>query len=119
MEEEGKVKKDKIKEVLIDTTVQEKNITYPTDGKLYKKVINQCKQIADQEGVVLRRSYTRELKSLSLKMRFMNHPKPKKEGHKALRRMRTIAKAQVNDLSRKLRQYGGSLTKIYCYAFVL
>ena len=102
MEEEGKVKKGKVKEVFIDTTVQEKNITYPTDGKLYKKVIMQCRQIAEQEGVTLRRSYTRELKSLSLKMRFMNHPKRKKEGQKALRRMRTIARAQVNDLARKL-----------------
>lgn len=102
LEEEGKVTKGKVKEVFIDTTVQEKNITYPTDGKLYKKVIRQCSQIADQEGIVLRRSYTRELKALSLKMRFMNHPKRKKEGQKALRRMRTIARAQVNDLTRKL-----------------
>ena len=102
LEEDGKVTKGKVKEVFIDTTVQEKNITYPTDGKLYKKVISQCRQIADQEGIVLRRSYTRELKALSLKMRFMNHPKRKKEGQKALRRMRTIARAQVNDLSRKL-----------------
>jgi len=39
LEEDGKIKKCKVKEVLVDTTVQEKNITYPTDGKLYKKVI--------------------------------------------------------------------------------
>jgi len=102
LEEEGKVTKGKVKEVFIDTTVQEKNITYPTDGKLYKKVIRQCSQIADQEGIVLRRSYTRELKTLSLKMRFMNHLKRKKEGQKALRRIRTIARSQVNDLTRKL-----------------
>jgi len=107
MEEKGKEKKDKVekekvKEVLIDTTVQEKNITYPTDGKLYRKVIEKCKSIAKEKGVTLRRSYTRELKSLSLKMRFMNHPKRKKEGQKALRRLRTIARAQVNDLARKL-----------------
>ena len=31
---EGKVTKGKVKEVFIDTTVQEKNITYSTDGKL-------------------------------------------------------------------------------------
>ena len=102
LEEDGKIKRSKVKEVIVDTTVQEKNITYPTDGKLYKKVIKQCKEIAEREGVVLRRTYTRELKSLSLKMRFMNHPKRKKEGRKALRRLRTIAKAQVNDLVRKL-----------------
>jgi len=28
--------------VSLDTTVQEKNITYPTDDKLYKKIIKRC-----------------------------------------------------------------------------
>lgn len=32
--------------VSIDTTVQEKNITYPTDSKLHKKIIKKCQQIA-------------------------------------------------------------------------
>ena len=34
------------KEVLIDTTVQEKNITYPNDTKLQKKIIENCRKIA-------------------------------------------------------------------------
>jgi IS5 family transposase len=29
-----------------DTTVQKKNITCPTDSKLHKKIIDQCKGIA-------------------------------------------------------------------------
>ncbi len=32
--------------VSIDTTVQEKNITYPTDAKLHKKIIDKCVKIA-------------------------------------------------------------------------
>jgi IS5 family transposase len=36
----------KAKEVIVDTTVQEKNITFPTDAKLYKKVITKCNRIA-------------------------------------------------------------------------
>ena len=46
-------------EVVIDTTVQEKNITYPTDSKLAKKVIDTCRNIAKQEGIPLRQSYLR------------------------------------------------------------
>ncbi|MFT6883337.1 MAG: IS5 family transposase [Marinoscillum sp.] len=34
------------KEVLIDTTVQEKNITYPTDTTLAKKIIEKCRKLA-------------------------------------------------------------------------
>jgi len=37
-------KEVKEKEVLIDTTVQEKNITYPTNAKLQKKVIENCQK---------------------------------------------------------------------------
>ena len=40
-----------------DTTVQEKNITYPTDNKLYRKIINKRVSIADKEGIELRQSY--------------------------------------------------------------
>ena len=46
-------------EVQIDTTVQEKNITFPTDAKLAKKVIDNCVKIAEKEGVVQRQSYKR------------------------------------------------------------
>ena len=38
-------------EVVIDTTVQEKNITYPTDSKVAKKVIDTCRNIAKKEGI--------------------------------------------------------------------
>ena len=37
-----KVRKE-VKEVRVDTTVQEKNITFPTDRKLTEKVIEHCK----------------------------------------------------------------------------
>ena len=42
--------------ISIDTTVQEKNITYPTDDKLYKKIIIKCWNIADKEDINLRQS---------------------------------------------------------------
>lgn len=39
------------KEVLIDTTVEEKNITYPTDTKLAAKVIKETRKYADELGI--------------------------------------------------------------------
>ena len=54
----------KSKFVLSDTTVQENNTTFPTDAKLYKKVIDRCNKIADKEGVKQRQRYTRESKQL-------------------------------------------------------
>lgn len=53
------------KEVLIDTTVQEKNITFPTDTKLQKKIIEKCRKIAEKEGIVLRQSYKKDLEAIN------------------------------------------------------
>ena len=61
--------------VSVDTTVQEKNITFPTDDKLYKKIIKKCWAIAQDEGLPQRQSYTHTLKKLSLEQRFRHHPK--------------------------------------------
>lgn len=61
-------------EICIDTTAQEKNITYPTDVKLRKKVIEKCREIARREGVELRQSYTRTVRKLMLAQRFAHHP---------------------------------------------
>lgn len=47
-------------DVLIDTTVQEKNITYPTDGKLAIRMIHHLHKIAKREGIQLRRTYVRD-----------------------------------------------------------
>jgi len=108
-------------EVMVDTTVQEKNITFPTDVKLTRKIIARCLLMARKENITLRRTYTRELKALNLQTRFMNHPKRKREGQKAKKRLQTIGKALVNDLERKMnsRQRKLYLNDLLLYAKVL
>ncbi|MGM0382091.1 MAG: transposase [Thermodesulfobacteriota bacterium] len=56
-------KKAKEKEVVVDTTVQEKNITFPTDTKLYKRIIEHCVSIAEKEAIELRQSYQEQPQS--------------------------------------------------------
>nr|WP_319398799.1 hypothetical protein [uncultured Carboxylicivirga sp.] len=87
---------------MIDTTAQEKNITYPTDAKLLIKVIERCNRIASVEKVEQRQSYKNTMKTLLLKQRFAHHPKRKKEAAAALRKLRTIAGRLVRELERKL-----------------
>ena len=85
-----------------DTTVQEKNITYPTDNKLHRKIIKKCIVIADKENLELRQSYTRTLKKLLMDQRFRNHPKNKGKARKADKKIKTIAGRLVRELERKL-----------------
>lgn len=88
--------------VSVDTTVQEKNITYPTDDKQYKKIIKKCWKIALREGIVLRQSYVRTFKKLSCQQRFKNTKSGTKQARKAARSIKTIAGRLVRELGRKL-----------------
>lgn len=89
-------------EVQIDTTVQEKNITFPTDAKLAKKVIDNCVKIAEKEGVLQRQSYKRVSKELLRSAYFGHHPKRRKNARMARKKLRTIGKRVLRELERKL-----------------
>jgi len=110
-------KKAQEREILIDSTVQEKNITFPTDTKLYKKIADKCVAIAEEEGVKLRQSYRRTVKKLVLDQRFRNHPKNFKKARRSARKLKTIAGRLVRDLTRKLpdrlQAYYGELLDIF------
>ncbi len=88
--------------VSVDTTVQEKNITYPTDDKLYKKIIKKCWAIADKEAIDLRQSYTRIVKRLSNLQRFKGTKNGAKAARKANKKIQIIAGRLVRDIARKL-----------------
>ena len=61
-------------EVVVDTTVQEKNITHPTDTKLARKIIERCWKLADENEVKLRRRYGKEVKRRLTARRFRRKP---------------------------------------------
>ena len=88
--------------VLVDTTVQEKAITYPTDSKLAIKIINRLNKLAKAEGIRQRRTYVKEVKSLRLACRHFRHVKRRSKAKKALKRLRTIAGILQRELQRKL-----------------
>lgn len=92
------------KDIIVDTTVQEKNITFPTDTKLRVKVINRCLDLAKDRGIKLRRSYKKELR---LKLRTIRFTKSKKKEsiqkvRAAKKRVLTIARTLLRELERKL-----------------
>ena len=101
--------KDTFNTAFIDSTVQEKNVTYPTDAKLLKKVVSKILKIVEDEKLPLRQSYKRTLKCVYRDQRFRNHPKNWKKAKKADRKLRTIAGRLLRELDRNLqRKYGGS-----------
>jgi len=95
--------KDGQKDILsADTTVQEKNITFPTDDKLYKKIISKCQDIAQKENIELRQSYTQTVKKLSIIQRMKRRKGGNAIARKASKKIKTIAGRLTRELERKL-----------------
>jgi len=103
----------------IDTTVQEKNITFPTDSKLHRRIIEKCKKIAEKEDLPVRQSYTRTLKKLSVDQRFRNHPRNKWKARKADKKEKTIAGRLVRELERNMLPNSKYSTDIELFKLVL
>ena len=91
--------------VNIDTTVQEKNITYPTDSKLAIKIINRLNKLAKFHDIAQRRTYVKEIKNLRLSIRHFRHIKKRAKAKKALKRLRTIAYKLIRELRRTLPKH--------------
>ncbi len=97
-----KAKEEKV--VNVDSTVQEKAITYPTDGKLAIKIINRLNKMAKHHAIQQRRTHAKEVKDLRLKLRHFRHVKKRSSAKKAVKRLRTIAFSLMRELKRKLDQ---------------
>ncbi len=100
-----KLHEDKIKKargINVDTTVQEKNITYPTDTKLYKKILEHCRKIALHEDIKVRQSYREIQKDLLNIIRFSRSKKQQELKRKAQKKLHTITGCLVRDVCRKL-----------------
>jgi IS5 family transposase len=88
-------------DVSIDTTVQEKNITFPTDTKLAKKIIDKTSEIANKEGIKQRQSYKFVSKKL-VRESNARSPRAFRRAKKARKKIQTIAGRVVRELRRKL-----------------
>lgn len=100
------------KQVLSDTTVQENNITFPTDAKLAKKIIDISAKIAEKENVHQRQSYSRVSKQLLRETYNSSHPKRQKKAKKAQKKLNVIAGRVVRELQNKLPE---EVLPLYCH----
>jgi IS5 family transposase len=88
-------------EVLVDTTVMEKAISYPTDSKLYLKSLLRLNRQAKAHGIVLRQSYTRTGKRLAIKASRYAHARQYRRMRKALKQLKGRLGRVVRDIKRK------------------
>ena len=98
------VTSQELAQVNVDTTVQEKNITYPTDSKLLHKAIVKLGQAAKKRNVKLRQTYVRVAKKAAMMTGRYAHAKQFKRMRRQLKKLRTYLGRVIRDLRRKLPQ---------------
>jgi len=98
----GALKPRDLARVTIDTTVQPKNITFPTDAKLLETAIHQLAKLARQHGVPLRQSYVRLAKRAAMMAGRYAHAKQFKRMNRELKFLRTRLGRVIRDIGRKI-----------------
>ncbi len=93
--------KQDLARVTVDTTVQEKNITYPTDSKLLYKSIIKLVAAAKERGIALRQSYLRVGKNAAMMAGRYAHAKQFKRMRGRIRKLRTYVGRLIRDIRRK------------------
>ncbi|RWL03929.1 MAG: IS5 family transposase [Mesorhizobium sp.] len=98
----GAAKPADFRAVIVDTTVQEKAITFPTDAKLMHRARERLVKLAGKHGIRLRQSYARVGKIALIKHQRYAHAKQFKRANRQLKRLRTMLGAVIRDITRKI-----------------
>jgi len=88
--------------VIVDTTVQPKNVMFPTDAKLLNRAREKLVVLARKTGLDLRQSYVRVGKLALIKHQRYAHAKQFKRAGKALRRLKTYLGRTIRDIGRQI-----------------
>ena len=98
----GALRSKDLKRVTVDTTVQPKNITFPTDAKLLHAAIKGLNHLANKHGVRLRQSYVRVAKRAAMMAGRYAHAKQFNRHRRELRLLRTRLGRLIRDIGRKI-----------------
>jgi IS5 family transposase len=112
----GAMKPGDLARVIVDTTVQPKNVTFPTDAKLLNRAREKLVKLAKKLGVDLRQSYTRVGKFELIRHQRYAHAKQFNRANRALRKLKTYLGRVIRDIARKIDGDPGLETK---FAFLL
>ncbi|WP_338844876.1 IS5 family transposase [Massilia sp. W12] len=101
--EKAKVVEQKsFEKVIVDSTVQEKAITWPTDAKLLERARQHLVKFAIEEKLDLRQNYNREAPKLAGQVARYAHAKQFKRMRGSLKKLKTLVGRVYRDVERKL-----------------
>jgi IS5 family transposase len=98
----GAMKPQDTRQVIVDTTVQPKNVMFPTDAKLIHRARERLVRLAKKMGLDLRQTYIRVGKFALIQHQRYAHAKQFKRAGKALRKLKTYLGRTVRDVERQI-----------------
>lgn len=96
------IQESSLKRVVVDTTVQPKNVAHPTDAKLLNRSRVRLVRLAVRFGVVLRQSYHRVGPQTLLMANRYAHARQMKRMAREVRKLRTFLGRVMRDIERKM-----------------
>ena len=103
----GAMKPSDTRRVIVDTTVEPKNVMFPTDAKLINRAREKLVKLAKKLGLDLRQSYVRVGKLALIKHQRYAHAKQFKRANKALRKLKTYLGRTIRDITRQIAGNSG------------
>jgi IS5 family transposase len=92
-----------LSKIIVDTTVQEKAITFPTDAKLLSRARVMLVKLAKKHGLRLRQGYPRVGKRALIRYQRYAHAKQWNRARRELRSLRTWLGRVIRDIDRQVR----------------
>src|SRR5215213_3191333 len=102
----GAMKPGDLARIIVDTTVQPKNVSFPTDAKLLNRAREKLVRLAQRQGVALRQSYARVGKFALIQHQRYAHAKQFKRARRKLKTLRTYLGRVIRDIGRKIEGNG-------------
>ncbi len=99
----GAAKPSDFTRAVIDTTVAEKDVAFPTDAKLIHKARERLVKQAKRAGIDLRQSYVRVGKRALIAHQRYAHAKQYKRARRQLRKLKTFLGRTRRDIKRKIK----------------
>jgi len=107
------IKPGSLKRVTVDTTVQEKNVAFPTDSKLLNKARENLVKLADKQGIQLRQNYNRIGPQFALMAGRYAHAKQFNRMRKMNKKLKSRLGRVVRDIERQLPDHSDGIQALF------
>lgn len=107
--EEGFLSEKSLEKVIVDTTVMEKNISHPTDAKLYHRARARLVKWCEKENISLRQKYTHVSKKMLHEVSRYAHARQMKRAKSKTKKLKGLLGRVYRDALRKGKELGLNL----------